>query len=166
MNGAVIAYIGLGSNLGDRAKNIQNAIDAMTSDSTQVCAVSQIYETAPHDVSEPQPNYFNAVIRIETQLTVTALHRMTMQIEHLLGRRDKGQRKPRTIDLDVLLYGEQTHTSDTLQIPHPRMLERPFVVVPLKEVLISGWPTTWPHIDTVCNGFTTTLTPIGSLVLP
>ena len=73
MNGAVIAYIGLGSNLGDRAKNIQNTIDAMTSDSTQ-CVRCLKFMKPHHDVNEPQPNYFNMMIRIETQLTVTALH--------------------------------------------------------------------------------------------
>ena len=155
---ATLAYLGLGSNLGDRAKNIQNAIDAMKTHTIQICAVSHLYETMPHDVAESQPNYYNAVIRIQTDLCPNELHKVTTHLEHALGRRDKGLRKPRTIDIDILLYGEKSIYSDDLKIPHPHMLTRPFVLAPLREVLTSGWPKIAPDISVLCDRLTQPLT--------
>ena len=130
----------------------KNAID--------ICAVSNLFETAPQGVFESQPNYYNAVTRIQTCLSPDELHNATTHIEHTLGRRDKGLRKPRTIDLDILIYGNERYCSENLTIPHPRMLDRQFVLAPLSEVITSGWPQNLPDIQTLCQQFTDPMNPI------
>ena len=152
-----VAYIGLGSNLGDRAQNIQNAIEALQEKHVHVAATSQLYETNPVDVCEQQPKYINAVIRIQTSLTLQALFELTRSLEYIMGRRDKGEKKPRTIDMDLLLYDNETHADQTLQIPHPRMTDRQFVLVPLSEVLTTGWPEHLEDIQSLCQQFNETL---------
>ena len=158
MNQAVtVAYIGLGSNLGDRVQNIQNAINALQKNHIHVLATSKLYETDPAGVSEPQPKYINAVIRIQTSLSLLPLFELTRTIEYTQGRRDKGAKKPRTIDMDLLLFNQDIFTSPNLQIPHPRMTERPFVLVPLSEVLTTGWPEHFLDIHHLCQQFNETL---------
>lgn len=154
---APVAYIGLGSNLGDRVQNIQDAIDALRENHIHVLATSKLYETNPVGVSEPQPKYINAVIRIQTTLPLQSLFELTRTIEYTQGRRDKGAKKPRTIDMDLLLFDQETHTCSNLQIPHPRMTERSFVLVPLSEVLTTGWPEHYPDIHHLCQQFNETL---------
>lgn len=148
-----IAYIGLGSNLGDRVKHIQDAINGLKQECIQIAAISQLYETTPAEVTEPQPNYLNAVIRINTTLSLFDLFSTTHTLEYTLGRRDKGQKKPRIIDMDILLYAEENHQSEKLEVPHPQILKRQFVMIPLSEVLTSGWPSHFMKIEDACHQF-------------
>ena len=99
----------------------------------------------------------NSVIRIQTSLTLQALFELTRSLEYIMGRRDKGEKKPRTIDMDLLLYDNETHADQTLQIPHPRMTDRQFVLVPLSEVLTTGWPEHLEDIQSLCQQFNETL---------
>lgn len=147
-----IAYIGLGSNLGDRIANIHAAIDTLSQKKVFDIALSNLYETKPVGVNEPQPDYINAVIRVSTTLTLSALHATTQLVEQQLGRRDKGQKKARPIDLDILLFADISYQSKTLSVPHSKLLERPFVILPLKDVMTTGWPKSWADIDTCCEG--------------
>ena len=131
----VRAAIGLGSNLGDRARHIADAIGALAETGSLV-RVSSLYETAP--VGGPkQGAYMNAVALIETDLSPQDLLGRCLEIERHQGRERRERWGPRTLDLDVLLYGDQTVALESLTIPHPRMTERRFVLEPLLEA--------WPH---------------------
>jgi deoxyguanosine kinase len=123
-----IAYIGLGSNLGDRKNFIHKALKMLAETKhTEVTRVSDLIETAPLGGAN-QPTYLNAVAQIETILTAKDLHRTLLNIETLLGRTKKGRWLSRTIDLDLLLFGEEIINSPTLTIPHPQMHLRSFVL--------------------------------------
>lgn len=128
-------YIGIGSNLGDRHKNIDDAIGKMRGvDGIEVKKLSRIYETEP--VGGPkQGQYLNAVIEIETTLTARGLLLTLQGIENQLGRTRLVRYGPRTIDLDILTYGDKKIDEPDLKIPHPRMDERGFVLEPLKDLL-------------------------------
>lgn len=129
------AFIALGSNLGDRSATIDRAIEHLgANDSLRAVAVSSLYETAP--VGPPQPHYLNAVVQVDTLLSPRALLRTLLSIEQLLGRvRDPSERNaPRTIDLDILLFGECVVNECDLVVPHPRLEMRPFVLRPLLEL--------------------------------
>ena len=131
---AVRAVIGLGSNLGDKAGNIERAVGRMRQ-LGDVAAVSTIYQTAP--IGGPdQPVYYNAVVLLNTDLEPRALLDRLLDIEQAQGRQRKERWGPRIIDLDVLLYGDAEIEEPALIIPHPRMTERRFVLEPLLEV----WP--------------------------
>lgn len=130
----VRAAIGLGSNLGDRAQHIANAVAALTQTGSLV-RVSSLYETEPVGGPE-QGSYLNAVVVIETELPVRDLLARCLEIEHEAGRERRERWGPRTMDLDVLLYGDHIIDEDGLSVPHPRMTERRFVLEPLLEV----WP--------------------------
>ncbi|MBU1062481.1 MAG: 2-amino-4-hydroxy-6-hydroxymethyldihydropteridine diphosphokinase [Candidatus Omnitrophica bacterium] len=127
-------YIGIGSNLGDRQKNIEDAIEMLrNSDDIKVNKVSRIYETEP--LGGPvQPKYLNGVIEIDTDMTPKELFSATQRIEELLGRERLVEDGPRTIDLDILTFGSERIDEPDLKIPHPRMNEREFVLRPLKEL--------------------------------
>jgi 2-amino-4-hydroxy-6-hydroxymethyldihydropteridine diphosphokinase len=130
------AYIGLGSNLGDREENLRNAVRAFgATPGIEVVQVSSIYETEP--VGGPdQPDYLNAVVEVETMLGVRALFEACMTIEHALGR-DRSHEDhwgPRSIDLDLLTVGDLVVSDPDLEIPHPRLAERAFVLVPFSEI--------------------------------
>lgn len=127
-------YIGIGSNLGDRDKNILDAIRRLRgTKGIEVKAVSGIYETEP--VGGPaQPKYLNGVIEIETLLEPKELLSVLQAIENKLGRERMVKNGPRTIDLDILTYGNEKIDEPDLKIPHPRMNERKFVQVPLMEI--------------------------------
>ncbi len=128
-----IAYIGLGSNLGDRAAHIQTAIDLLQEMGTVILKCSKIIETDP--VGGPAQNKFlNAVVKIETPLSPFKLLSQCQRIEQRLGRVRDIHHGPRTIDLDILLYDQLLVDTQSLRIPHPRMLERNFVLEPLKEI--------------------------------
>lgn len=130
----VRAYLGLGSNLGDRAAYLRQAIDALGRlPGTRVVRLSSLYETRPWGLAE-QPDYYNLVVEIETSLAAEELLRHALAIEAALGRVRTVRFGPRTIDIDVLLYGDQTHDTPELTVPHPRMLQRAFVLVPLAEI--------------------------------
>jgi 2-amino-4-hydroxy-6-hydroxymethyldihydropteridine diphosphokinase len=131
---AVIAYLGLGSNLGDRLTNLQGAVDLLASeDGVRVDASSRVWETAP--VGGPdQPDYLNAVVRIETDHAPEGLLAACRRVESALGRERTERWGPRTIDVDVLLYDERAVDEPDLVVPHPRLAERAFVVLPLLEL--------------------------------
>jgi len=130
----VTAYIGLGSNIGDRAGYLARAIHMLQEHSgIRLEACSAIYETAPVGFTD-QPSFLNQVIRIATLLTPKSLLEWMLATEQQLGRERHIRWGPRTIDLDLLLYGDLVMETGDLTIPHPRMMERAFVLVPLQEV--------------------------------
>ena len=134
-NGVTTAYIALGSNLGDKRQNIKMAIRFIKQiGGTSVTGVSGFYRT-PAEGRIQQPNFINAVIKIKTSLSALTLLRKLLRIEKTLGRvRVSGKLLPRTIDLDILLYGQKTYRLPHLTIPHPRMHRRRFVLEPLCEL--------------------------------
>ncbi len=135
MTGTVIA---LGSNLGDRVGNLRAALRLMEERGVAVERTSSIWETAP--VPEDQPAYLNAVARVETSLGPSELLATLKGIEHELGRRPGRRWGPRPIDLDILFYGEEGVATQELEVPHPRIAERAFVLAPLAEVVSNALP--------------------------
>jgi 2-amino-4-hydroxy-6-hydroxymethyldihydropteridine diphosphokinase len=130
----VFCYIGLGSNLGDREHNIHTAVRKMKSlMHTKVRRISRVIETLPQGGPAQGP-YLNAVAEIETSLDPYNLLVELQRIEMVLGRVRTVLNGPRTIDLDILTYGDICIEEDALCIPHPRMLEREFVLLPLQEI--------------------------------
>ncbi|MBT3640806.1 MAG: 2-amino-4-hydroxy-6-hydroxymethyldihydropteridine diphosphokinase [Acidiferrobacteraceae bacterium] len=131
----VSAWVGLGSNLGDSAAVLQDALDALGRIfGVELTAVSSVYQSAPVGLSA-QPDFLNAVARIDTSLEPGELLEQLLRIETEQGRVRLGERfGPRLIDLDLLLYNETMLQSDALTLPHPRMLERRFVLEPLAEL--------------------------------
>ncbi len=132
------AVIALGSNLGDRTGNLRAALRLMEERGVAVGRTSSIWETAP--VPEDQPAYLNAVARIETSLEPSELLATLKEIEHELGRRPGRRWGPRPIDLDILFYGEGRVATQELEVPHPRIAERAFVLAPLAEVVSNALP--------------------------
>ncbi len=128
-----IAYIGLGSNLGDRAGNIGQAIGLLQTNGIKVLKTSAVIETAPVG-GPPQNKFLNAVVKVETRLSPVELLEHCQFVEQKLGRVRGVPNGPRTIDLDILLYDHSVIDTPQLQIPHPRMFERAFVLEPLKEI--------------------------------
>ena len=127
------AWIGLGANLGERDAALRQAVQAMAAlPGTQVLRVSSLYRSAPVDAGGP--DYLNAVAEIATTLEPLALLAALQAIEHGAGRERPYRNAPRTLDLDILLYGEQCITTLALTVPHPRMHERAFVLQPLAEL--------------------------------
>ena len=126
------AYLGLGSNLGDRAANIARAVEMLSEISSGV-AVSALYETSPRGFSD-QPAFLNAACRLWTDLDPFRLMHRLMSIEAAVGRRRLFPNAPRELDIDILTYGRAVMDAPTLSIPHPRMAERGFVLVPLAEI--------------------------------
>ena len=125
----VEAYLGLGSNLGDRAKNIARALELL-GEGGRVVAVSSLYETDP--VGFKGPRFLNAVCHYETGLASDGLLSFIKGIEVRMGR--KGNPGSRPIDIDILIYGDLVMKGEGLIIPHPRLVERAFVLVPLAEL--------------------------------
>src|SRR5438552_14631922 len=127
------AYIGLGANTGNREANLRMALRGLTR-MARVEAVSSLYETDPVGLEE-QPAFHNAVCRLETGLEPTALMRFLKTLEHEIGRRPgAGRWGPRPIDLDILLYEDRIIEREELEVPHPRLAERAFVLVPPAEI--------------------------------
>ncbi|MHB9155046.1 MAG: 2-amino-4-hydroxy-6-hydroxymethyldihydropteridine diphosphokinase [Endomicrobiales bacterium] len=127
-------YIGLGSNIGKREDNIESALRLLQDDPRVTLAgVSSLYETSP--VGPRQRDFLNAAAKIRTSLGPRALLRALKGIEARLGRRPGGGRwGPRAIDLDILFYGSKVLKGKTLELPHPRLAERLFVLIPLAEI--------------------------------
>jgi 2-amino-4-hydroxy-6-hydroxymethyldihydropteridine diphosphokinase len=125
-------YLGLGGNQGDRAAYLRAALEALAPD-VRVTRVSSIYETAPLHMID-QPDFYNLVCGGWTELLPAALLHMLKRIERTLGRTPGPRYGPRVIDLDLLLYDDLTLDSGELTLPHPRMLERAFVLTPLAEI--------------------------------
>jgi 2-amino-4-hydroxy-6-hydroxymethyldihydropteridine diphosphokinase len=127
------AYLGLGSNLGDRAANLDGAIQRLKGERVRVTRRSSVWETEPRDLLE-QPFFLNQVVEIETDLFPRQLFQHIQRIEREMGRQKRIAKGPRLIDLDILLYGNSIVKSPELEIPHPRMTERRFVLAPLAEL--------------------------------
>jgi 2-amino-4-hydroxy-6-hydroxymethyldihydropteridine diphosphokinase len=128
------AYLGIGSNLGERLAYLQLAVDELAAaDGVTVVGVSSVYETAPVGGPE-QPDYLNAVVAVDTFLTAHELLRVAQGIEAEADRVRTVRWGPRTLDVDVLLFGDEHIDDPDLVVPHPRMTERAFVVVPLADL--------------------------------
>jgi len=133
------AWIGLGANLGDREAALRAAVRAIAAlPGTQVLRVSSLYRSAPVDAGGP--DYLNAVAEIATTLEPHALLAALQAIELGAGRERPYRNAPRTLDLDILLYGDQRIATPTLTVPHPRMDERAFVLLPLAELVPARVP--------------------------
>jgi 2-amino-4-hydroxy-6-hydroxymethyldihydropteridine diphosphokinase len=126
-------YLGLGSNLGDRRHRLQQAIFALASPRLHIRRLSPVYETEPMDLPR-QPWFLNLVAEAETELFPMQLLRWTRQVEHRLGRRRVTPKGPRTIDIDILLFSNAVVHRPSLQIPHPRLHQRRFVLAPLADL--------------------------------
>lgn len=129
----VVVAIALGSNLGDRRANLDCAVDRLRA-LLQPLRVSPVLETAPFDVPDDQPPYLNAVVVGETTLEPDALMAELQKIEHDRGRERRSFRAARTLDVDLILYGDQIIQTPGLEIPHPRFRDREFVLGPLAEI--------------------------------
>ncbi|MCC7163644.1 MAG: 2-amino-4-hydroxy-6-hydroxymethyldihydropteridine diphosphokinase [Anaerolineae bacterium] len=125
-------YLALGTNLGDRMQNLQEAIRRIGA-AVRVSEMSSVYETEPWGVAS-QPQFLNLVVAGETELEPTALLETLKRIEKDMGRRDEVRYGPRVIDLDILFYDDQLIRNPNLEIPHPRLAQRRFVLVPLAEI--------------------------------
>jgi 2-amino-4-hydroxy-6-hydroxymethyldihydropteridine diphosphokinase len=133
----VRAYVGLGSNLGDRAAHLLLGLSALSRlPKTHLLRLSPVYETEP--VGPPQPPYLNMVAELETELSPKGLLAEMLRIEKALGRERRERWGPRTLDLDLLLYGDLVLEEAGLSVPHPRLHERAFVLVPLLDLLPEG----------------------------
>jgi len=135
------AFIGIGTNLGDRAANYREAIQRIAGlPETRLVRQSSIYETEP--VGEVKGAFLNGVVEVETELAAEALMRRLLAIERIMGRKRSGGRKPaartkyrpRIIDLDLLFFNKEVIETRTLQVPHPRLHERRFVLAPMAEL--------------------------------
>lgn len=133
-----IAYLALGSNVGERHENLRFAVAELESAGVRVVARSQIY-ASPSVGSGGKGEFLNAALRVETELSVLELLKLCQQIEAQTGRElplpGEHRAGPRALDIDILLFGEQTYQTPELEIPHPRALGRAFVLKPLLDVL-------------------------------
>jgi 2-amino-4-hydroxy-6-hydroxymethyldihydropteridine diphosphokinase len=125
-------YLGLGTNVGDRKQNLTQALELL-SVHVSIEKLSSVYETEPVGLKE-QPFFLNAVCRISTDIRPAPLLRLAKKIEAGLGRKPGPPNAPRPLDIDILLYGKQVISTQDLTVPHPRLVERAFVLVPLAEI--------------------------------
>jgi 2-amino-4-hydroxy-6-hydroxymethyldihydropteridine diphosphokinase len=132
------AYVGLGANLGDRERTLRAAVEALAANhQIEVLAVSSLRETDPVGPVPDQPRFLNGAIALETSLSARELLTVLLRTEAEFGRTREGPPGgPRTLDLDLLVYGEAKIDEPGLQVPHPRLHERTFVLEPLREL---GW---------------------------
>ncbi len=136
----VLAYLGLGSNLGNRLAFMRGGRDALCAlPEVELAQASSVYETAAQGGPEDSPDYLNVVIAVRTSLTPQALLAACQTVETDFGRVRTGQWMPRTLDIDLLLYDEQVVEETDLQVPHPRLHERCFVLVPFAEIAPQVW---------------------------
>jgi 2-amino-4-hydroxy-6-hydroxymethyldihydropteridine diphosphokinase len=152
--GLRVGYLGLGSNVGDRLRNLRAARDALVLYEVAVEAASSVYETAPQGEVTDQPNFLNAALRIRTALGPEELLEAAKGVERDLGRAPGGVRHgPRAIDVDVLLLGDLEYTSDRLSLPHREVTSRRFVLEPLLELdpdlALPDGTTLAPKLDAV-----------------
>ena len=129
----VRTYLGLGSNVGDRELHLRRALDRLSTPGLRILRVSPIYETEPVDYAN-QRWFLNLVVEAETSLFPVQLLAHISRIERGLGRVRTVPKGPRTIDIDILLYGQRVVRSARLEIPHPRLAERRFVLAPLADL--------------------------------
>ncbi|OGG52836.1 2-amino-4-hydroxy-6-hydroxymethyldihydropteridine diphosphokinase [Candidatus Kaiserbacteria bacterium RIFCSPLOWO2_12_FULL_53_8] len=125
-------YLAFGSNLGDRDGSLQRAIVMLAPEIT-VTEVSQVYETEPMYLEE-QPKFLNMVVEATTELSASEVFKKIKSIEKEIGRGDSLRNAPRVIDIDLLFYGNEVIETDELVVPHPKIAERPFVLVPLNDI--------------------------------
>jgi 2-amino-4-hydroxy-6-hydroxymethyldihydropteridine diphosphokinase len=137
------AYVGVGSNLGDREETLRAALERLAAaPGVELLAVSAFRETDPVGPITDQPRFLNGAVALETSLSPRRLLDVLLEVEAELGRTRTGpQGGPRTLDLDLLLYGDERVDEPGLQVPHPRLHERPFVLEPLEEL---GWTPSGP----------------------
>lgn len=129
-----IAYLGLGTNIGERYKNLRDAIDLLSKNpEITIKKESQIYETAPYGKTD-QPDFLNMVIEVETNLSPTNLLYYGLEVEEMLGRVRKEVWGPRIMDVDVLIYEDLELNIDDLAVPHVEMHKREFVLEPFNEI--------------------------------
>lgn len=146
--GRVQAFIALGANLGQAAQAVRQAMhDIGCLPQTTLQKASSLYRTAP--VDSDGPDYINAVVQVETALPPLQLLQALQAIEQAAGRQRPYRNAPRTLDLDLLLYGDQEIHAATLTVPHPRMHQRAFVLVPLAEVAPQRVPAR--QLQAVCD---------------
>jgi 2-amino-4-hydroxy-6-hydroxymethyldihydropteridine diphosphokinase len=126
-------YLSLGSNLGEREKNLKRALEELEKREVKILRRSSIYETEPVEIRE-QAWFLNCAIEVETDMQPQQFMSALLEIELLLGRRREAKYGPRTIDVDVLLQGDTILNTPQLTIPHPKMAARRFVLVPLAEI--------------------------------
>ena len=136
-------YLALGSNVGDRQANLREALRLLNESGISVVKSSSLYETEPLDYLD-QAWFLNSVVEAETQRRPLNLLRTLREIEKQMGSQKPFAKGPRLIDLDVLLYDEETLDTPELRVPHPRMLERRFVLVPLAEIAPNFQHPSWP----------------------
>jgi 2-amino-4-hydroxy-6-hydroxymethyldihydropteridine diphosphokinase len=129
-----VAYVGLGANVGPREVTLLRAVDLLAeADDVEVLAVSQLRETEPVGVLD-QPSFLNGAVRVETSLAPRVLLELLLDIERSLGRVRAERWGPRSVDLDLLVYGDETVDEPGLRIPHPRLHQRRFALEPLAEL--------------------------------
>ena len=129
----VLAFVALGANLGQPQTTVLDAINALASlPGTRLLRASSLYRTAPFEASGP--DFINAVAALQTTLGAAELLAQLQQLENAQGRQRPYLNAPRTLDLDILIYGDAVIDSPSLQVPHPRMHQRAFVLVPLSEI--------------------------------
>jgi 2-amino-4-hydroxy-6-hydroxymethyldihydropteridine diphosphokinase len=127
------AYLALGSNLGDRLAYLQSAVDGLAAHAdVRVTAVSAVYETAP--IGPDQPDYLNAAVAVDTQCEAQTLLHLAQSLETNAHRERLVHWGPRTLDVDILWFGGQIIATSELEVPHPRMYERSFVLAPLHDI--------------------------------
>jgi 2-amino-4-hydroxy-6-hydroxymethyldihydropteridine diphosphokinase len=130
---AIVAYIGLGSNLGDASANVRGALTQLaTLPQSRLAATSSLFRSAPIDAAGA--DYINAVARLQTTLPAMRLLAELQRIEQEFGRLRPYRNAPRTLDLDLLLYGQQQIANEQLTVPHPRLTERAFALLPLLQL--------------------------------
>jgi 2-amino-4-hydroxy-6-hydroxymethyldihydropteridine diphosphokinase len=139
----VRAYVGLGSNLGDREQTLRAALERLAENpGVEVAAVSSFRETDPVGPVVDQPRFLNGAVALETSLSARGLLELLLEVEAEFGRSRNGPPGgPRTLDLDLLVYGDEHVDEPGLEVPHPRLHERPFVLEPLEEL---GWTPSAP----------------------
>jgi len=139
----ITVYIALGTNVGEREENLRAALQHLPEFGAHIRRVSSVYETEPLDYLD-QDWFLNAVLEAQTELDALDLLRALRLIESQMGSKKAFAKGPRLLDLDILLYGSETIDTPDLQVPHPRMLDRRFVLVPLAEIAPTLRHPTWP----------------------
>jgi 2-amino-4-hydroxy-6-hydroxymethyldihydropteridine diphosphokinase len=127
------AFLALGSNIGDREANLRDAVTRLESHEIHLLRRSSLYETAPQELLD-QPWFLNAVVQVETSLFPMQLLARVREIERQMGRRRVTPKGPRNIDIDILFYGRTVIATAELEVPHPRIAQRRFVLEPLAEI--------------------------------
>jgi 2-amino-4-hydroxy-6-hydroxymethyldihydropteridine diphosphokinase len=138
----VRAYLALGTNLGDRRAFLRAAVDQLD----DIVAISHLYETDPVDTPDGSGRYLNMAVAVDTRLDAFQLLAKCQHVERNAGRVRSIRNAPRTLDIDILLYGDTTMTTPTLTIPHPRMWIRRFVVAPLADIAPHLVPPDWDSV--------------------